>query len=337
MINIGILGGGRIGRVHAEGITNGVKNACVKSIADPFLNDTMKMWAAEFGITECYTDHMAILNDPQIDAVLICTSTDTHADMAIASIKAGKHVFCEKPVSQDLSKIREVMEALKNSKVKFQVGFNRRFDHNYRAVHDAVADGAIGDVHMVKITARDPELPPLEYIRGSGGMFLDMSIHDFDMVRFLSGSEVEEVFAYGTALVNPAVADEGDIDTAVISMKMANGSIALIDNSRQAVYGYDQRAEVFGSKGQVSMTNDTPSTSVISTITGIVSEKPLWFFLERFMKSFSLEVEAFVNAIEMDTEVPVDIHAGLAPVLIAMAANKSMEENRPVKITEVAV
>ncbi len=335
MLNIGIIGAGRIGKVHAESITYHVKDAVVKSIADPYMNDDTKAWATSLGIENITTDYHEILNDTSIDAVLICSSTDTHADISIEAIKANKHVFCEKPISQDLSKIKEVMEALKTSSVKYQVGFNRRFDHNFEAVKAAVAAGKIGDVHIVKVTSRDPDAPPIEYVKVSGGMFLDMTIHDFDMVRYLTASDVVEVSAYGTALVNPAIKDAGDIDTAIITMKLANGALAVIDNSRKAAYGYDQRAEVFGSLGQVAVTNDSNSTAVISTEEGVTGEKPLYFFLERYMASFSKEVSLFVQAILKDTEVPVNINDGLQPVLIAKAAKKSVEENRPVLLSEI--
>ena len=333
MLNIGIIGAGRIGKVHAQSITFHVKNAQVAAIADPFMNDETKAWAEGLGIPKVSSDYHDILNDPAIDAVLICSSTN--ADIAIEAIHAGKNVFCEKPVSQDLSKIKEVMEALKGSNVKFQVGFNRRFDHNFRAVKQNVADGNIGDVHIVKITSRDPDAPSLDYVKVSGGMFLDMTIHDFDMVRYLTGSEVTEVSAYGAALVNPQIAEVGDIDTAVITMKLANGAIAVIDNSRRAAYGYDQRAEVFGSKGQVAVSNDTSSTAVVSTENGVTAEKPLYFFLERYMESFSREVSEFVDAVSNNTAVPVDINDGLQPVLIAKAAKKSLDEHRPVKLEEI--
>ncbi len=335
MLQIGIIGAGRIGKVHSESITYHVKDAVVAAIADPFMNDETKAWAENLGIPAISKDYHDILNNPAIDAVLICSSTDTHADISIEAIKAGKHVFCEKPISQDLAKIKEVMETLKGSNVKYQVGFNRRFDHNFEAVRAAVADGKIGDVHIVKITSRDPDAPPLEYVRVSGGMFLDMTIHDFDMVRYLSGSDVEEIYANGTCLVNPAIKDEGDIDTAIITMKLKNGALAVIDNSRKADYGYDQRAEVFGSKGQVAVTNDAGSTAVISTNAGVTGEKPLYFFLERYMASFSKEVSLFVQACLNDTAVPVDINDGLQPVLIAKAAKKSLDEGRPVKLAEI--
>lgn len=335
MLNIGIIGAGRIGKVHSESITYHVKDARVAAIADPFMNDATHAWAEELGIPVISKDYHTILNDPAIDAVLICSSTDTHADISIEAIKAGKHVFCEKPISQDLAKIKEVMEALKGSNVKFQVGFNRRFDHNFEAVRTAVNEGKVGDVQIIKITSRDPAAPPIEYVRVSGGMFLDMTIHDFDMVRYLSGSDVEEIYVNGTCLVNPDIKKEGDVDTAIITMKLKNGALAVIDNSRQAAYGYDQRAEVFGSKGQVAVTNDSGSTAVISTNEGVTGEKPLYFFLERYMASFSKEVSLFVQACLNNTAVPVDINDGLQPVLIAKAAKKSLDEGRPVKLSEI--
>ncbi len=337
MLNIGIIGAGRIGKVHAESITYHVKDAQVTAIADPFMSEETSLWAKNLGIQKIYKDYKEILKDDSIDAVLICSSTDTHADISVEAIKAHKHVFCEKPISQDLGKIKEVMEALKDSDVKFQVGFNRRFDHNFEAVRNAVKEGKVGDVHIVKITSRDPDAPPIEYVKVSGGMFLDMTIHDFDMVRYLTSSDVVEVYAAGTCLVNPAIKDAGDIDTAIITMKLANGAIAVIDNSRKADYGYDQRAEVFGSKGQVAVTNDTNSTAVISTSNGVTAEKPLYFFLERYMASFSKEVSLFVRAIIDDTEVPVTINDGLQPVLIAKAAKKSLDENRPVLLSEITM
>lgn len=335
MLKIGIIGAGRIGKVHAESITYHVKNATVLSIADPFMNADIERFAKDLGIKNISKDYHDILNDPEIQAVMICSSTNTHADIAIEAIKAGKHVFCEKPISQDLAKIKEVMEALKGSKLKFQVGFNRRFDHNFEAVRNAVKDGKIGDVHVVKITSRDPDAPSLDYVKVSGGIFLDMTIHDFDMTRYLSGSDVEEVYVNGACLVNPDIAKCGDIDTAIITMKLKNGALAVIDNSRKAAYGYDQRAEVFGSLGQVAVTNDSQSTAVISSGAGVCGEKPLYFFLERYMASFSKEVAMFADACLNDTPVPVDINDGLQPVLIAKAAKKSMDEGRPVKISEI--
>jgi myo-inositol 2-dehydrogenase/D-chiro-inositol 1-dehydrogenase len=335
MLKIGIIGAGRIGKVHAESITKYVKSAEVKAIADPFINEQTKAWALEMGIKEVYKDYHEILNDKEIDAVLICSSTDTHSKISLEAIAANKHIFCEKPIDHDVERIREVVAALENSNVKYQVGFNRRFDHNFKAVKQAVVDGKIGVPHILKITSRDPEPPSIEYVKVSGGMFLDMTIHDFDMVRFLLDTEVEEVFAYGASLVNSEIGKAGDIDTAIITLKLQNGALAVIDNSRQAAYGYDQRAEVFGSLGQVAVSNDSTSTAVISNGNGVNSEKPLFFFLERYMQAYAEEISSFVDAIVNDKAVTVTAVDGLKPVLIGLAAKKSLQENRPVKLSEM--
>ena len=227
------------------------------------------------------------------------------------------------------------MSLLKDSNVKYQVGFNRRFDHNFEAVKKAVAAGKIGDVHVIKVTSRDPEPPCAEYVKVSGGMFLDMTIHDFDMVRFLAGCDAVEVYVEAAVLVDPAIGEAGDVDTAVITLKMENGAIAVIDNSRKAVYGYDQRAEVFGSKGMVATANDSASLAVISNAGGVTGEKPLYFFLERYMAAYAKEVKAFIKAIEEDADIPVGVADGLQSVLMGLAAKKSWEEHRPVKISEI--
>ncbi|AIF52693.1 inositol 2-dehydrogenase [Pelosinus sp. UFO1] len=335
MLKIGIIGVGRIGKVHAEGISKYVKGAEVTAIADPFLDETGEQWAKSLGIQHISKDYRSILADTEIDAVLVCSSTDTHSQISLEAIKAGKHVFCEKPVDHNVEKIKEVMKAVQSSKYKYQVGFNRRFDHNFRSVKEAVAAGKIGTQHIIKITSRDPEAPPISYVKVSGGMFLDMTIHDFDMVRYLSGSEVVEVYAVGSVLVDPSIGKAGDIDTAIITMKLKNGAMAVIDNCRRASYGYDQRAEVFGSKGAVEIGNDTSSTTLLSTIDGVVAEKPLHFFLERYMQAYTTEIQEFVVAIENNTAVPVSVTDGLEPVIIGLAAKKSLDENRPVTIAEI--
>lgn len=335
MLKVGIIGAGRIGKVHCKSITYNVPNATVVAIADPMLNDEIKAFAAEMGVGKVYSDYHEILNDKEIEAVLVCSSTNTHAQISIEAAQAGKHVFCEKPVDSDPNRIKEVIAEVKKAGVKFQVGFNRRFDNNFKAVHDAILAGKIGQPQIVKITSRDPAPPPISYVKVSGGLFMDMAIHDFDMIRFLSGSEAEEVYVAGAVLVDKAIGEAGDIDTCLITVKMENGVLCNIDNCRQAVYGYDQRAEVLGTKGCVGVTNNTPSTAVLSTADAVTSEKPLWFFLERYMQSFGDEMKAFVDAIVNNTETAVGPNDGLAPVLIALAAKKSLEEKRPVKISEV--
>jgi myo-inositol 2-dehydrogenase/D-chiro-inositol 1-dehydrogenase len=330
-LKIGIIGTGRIGRLHAENIVSNFRDVQLKSIADIFA-DKVKDWAYGLGIENVFTDHRDILNDPEIDAVLICSSTDTHARFIIEAAKAGKHIFCEKPIDHDPEKIREALKAVEDAGVKLQVGFNRRFDANFRSLQKAVKEGKVGEQHIIKITSRDPAPPPIEYIKVSGGIFLDMTIHDFDMLRFLSGSEVEEVYAAAGVLIDPAIGEAGDVDTAVITLKLKNGAIAVIDNSRKATYGYDQRAEVFGSKGCASIDNDTPSSMVLSNEEGVCGEKPKYFFLERYKDAYIQEIREFFDSIINDTEPPVTGEDGLKPVLIGLAAWKSYKEGRPVEV-----
>ncbi|MCI8442236.1 MAG: inositol 2-dehydrogenase [Provencibacterium sp.] len=335
MVKVGIIGAGRIGRVHITSISTRVPDAVIKTVADPFMNEETAAWAKSMGVENAVKDYMEIINDPEIEAVLICSSTDTHSPISLQAIRAGKHVFCEKPIDHDVDKIREVIAALEGTKLKYQVGFNRRFDHNFEAVQQAVAAGKIGKPEIIKITSRDPEPPSIDYVKVSGGMFLDMTIHDFDMVRFLAGCDATEVYVQGANLVDPAIGEAGDVDTAVITLQMENGAIAVIDNCRRAAYGYDQRAEVFGSLGMVAASNDSGSTAVISNAEGVTGEKPLFFFLERYMEAYGKEVAAFIDAIVNDKPTPLGVQDGLKPVLMGLAAKKSCEEHRPVKISEI--
>lgn len=337
MIQIGIIGAGRIGQVHAKGILSGVPNARVAAIADPYMSEAAEQWAKGAGIPKISKDYHDILNDPAIDAVLICSSTNTHASISLKAIQAGKHVFCEKPVDLTVEKINEVQAALDacGKKLVYQVGFNRRFDHNFRALRAAAQTGKIGDVQFVRISSRDPEPPPISYVKISGGLFLDMMIHDIDMVRYLSGAEIEEVYASGAVLIDPAIGEAGDVDSATVSIKLSNGALALIDNSRKAVYGYDQRAEVFGSAGSIQCGNDTGSTAILSNVDGVSAEKPLWFFLERYMASYQTEIRSFINSIETGSEPEVGIKDGLMSIRIGLACKKSLAEHRPVRIDEI--
>ncbi len=335
MLNIGIIGLGRIGKVHMNSIATRIPEAKIIIAADPFLNDEMREFAKQFNITNLTKDYKEVLNNKDVEAVLICSSTDTHAIISAEAIRAGKHVFCEKPVDHSLEKIKIVQDALKENPVKFQVGFNRRYDHNFAAIRKAVADGRLGDVHVTKITSRDPNPPSAEYAAVSGGMLLDMTIHDFDMVRFLTGREPVSIYVEPAVLVDKAIGEAGDIDTAIITMKMDDGSIAMIDNSRKAVYGYDQRAEVFGSNGMAASKNDTASSVIISNDDGVTGEKPLYFFLERYMDSFASEVKEFIDVVINDKEIITGIDDGLKAVVIALAGNLSIKEKRPVKISEV--
>ena len=335
MVKVGIIGAGRIGRVHITSITTRVPNAVIKTVADPFLTEETADWAKSMGVEKTTKDYKEIIEDPEIDAVLICSSTDTHSPISIEAIKAGKHVFCEKPIDHDVDKIMEVIKALEGTGLKYQVGFNRRFDHNFQSLQETVAQGKIGTPQIIKITSRDPEPPSIDYVKVSGGMFLDMTIHDFDMARFLAGCDAEEVYVQSTNLVDPAIGEAGDVDTAVITLKMENGAIAVIDNCRKAVYGYDQRAEVFGSEGMAAISNDSQSTTVISNAQGVTGEKPMFFFLERYMDAYGKEITAFIDAIEKGKDTPLNVYDGLKPVLMGLAAKKSSQEHRPVKISEI--
>lgn len=334
-IKVGIIGAGRIGYVHAKSITRSIPQAEVKTVVDLYMNQKIKRWIKEFDIPGCGTDPKMIFEDPEIDAVLICSSTDTHAPLSIAAAQAGKHIFCEKPVAPEIREIKEVLHTVQKNGVQFQTGFNRRFDHNHKAVFDAVQKGKIGDIRMIRITSRDPAPPPLEYIKVSGGLFMDMMIHDFDMARFQTGSEVEEIYAQGNALINPAIQKYRDIDSAIVTLKFKNGILGIIENSREAAYGYDQRLEILGSKGSVQNENDPPSTLILNNTKGVTREKPLYFFLERYMESFTTEKTAFFKAIQKNASPPCTGEDGLEAVRLAKAARKSFEENRPVKLTEI--
>ena len=295
----------------------------------------IKEWAKQYGITNVVSNPSILINDPNIDAILICSPTNTHADLIIEAAAAGKDIFCEKPIANDLVKTREALAAAEKAGVKLQLGFNRRFDPNFKRIRELVQTSELGQTHIIKITSRDPEPPPAEYVKGSGGIFMDMTIHDFDMARYLAGSDVTEVYASGAVLIDPAIGQAGDYDTAVIVLKFANGSTCVIDNSRQAVYGYDQRVEVFGSKGSAVAYNNTPTSVEVSTENGVFTDKPLYFFLERYMDSFVQELRDFVAALQGGSEPPVTGEDGLQSLLIALAATKSARENRPVQISEV--
>jgi len=333
-LQFGVIGAGRIGKIHAENLATRVPGVKVKAIADVVL-ESAQLLAERLHVPVATADYHEILADPDITAVAICSSTDTHAKITIEAAKAGKHIFCEKPICHDLAQIDAVLAVVEEAGVKLQIGFNRRFDPNFRQVRKLVAEGKIGDPHILRITSRDPAPPPVSYVKVSGGIFLDMTIHDFDMARYQMGCEVVEVYAAGGVMVDPAIGEAGDIDTAVITLKFENGAIGTIDNSRKAVYGYDQRVEIFGSGGMIAVSNNTPDSHVYSNAEGVHSALPLYFFLERYTESFIAEMREFVESIQKDTDPPVRGIDGRIPVIIAMAAWKSYLENRPVKLSEI--
>ncbi|MCK5827276.1 inositol 2-dehydrogenase [Candidatus Bipolaricaulota bacterium] len=332
---VGVIGAGRIGQLHMNNIRQNVPNASIVALVDVAFAHAQAV-GKKLGIANVYPDPAPLFADDTIDAVLICSSTDTHAAFIEDAARAGKHIFCEKPIALDLATIDRALDAVEKAGVSLQIGFNRRFDPNFSEAKRLVDDGALGAVHIVRVTSRDPEPPPIGYVATSGGMFLDMSIHDFDMARFIAGSEVEEVYAVGSVLVDPAIGEAGDIDTAVVTLKFANGALGTIDNSRQAVYGYDQRLEVFGEKGQICVGNPKPHTAVLSLAQGDSTPPLLHFFLERYSDSFVAEMHAFINAIQQGMEPPVNGADGRAPVQIALAAKTSLNEGRPVKVSEIS-
>ncbi len=333
-LTFGVIGAGRIGRLHAQHLSQRIARADLLMVSDIDEEAAQQCAEACNGI-RCSTDYHDILSDSDIDAVLICSSTDTHAQIIEEAAAAGKHIFCEKPIDHDLGKIDQALAAVEKAGVMLQVGFNRRFDANYRRVRQAVESGEIGEPHLMHIISRDPGPPPIEYIKVSGGIFLDMTIHDFDMARFLMGSEVEEVYAAGAVRVDPAIGDAGDLDTVMITLKFANGAIAVIDNSRKAVYGYDQRVEVFGSKGCISTANSYSNTATVQTQDEIRRDLPLNFFMDRYVDSYLDETEQFLQAVLTKSPVPVSGSDGRIPVVMARASRKSYEENRPVRMDEI--
>lgn len=333
-IKIGVIGAGRIGRIHAKNLVQKIESADVIAICDPRYEET-KAWADSVGIRNVVADPLDIINNPDVEAVVICSPTNTHADLIIASAKAKKDIFCEKPIDMDLEKTQKALEVVEKEGVKLQIGFNRRFDHNFRKIKRLIEDEKVGEIHVVNITSRDPAPPPIDYVKVSGGIFMDMAIHDFDMARYLVGDEVVEVYASGSVLIDPAIGEAGDYDTAVTVLKFKRGTTCIIDNSRKAAYGYDQRVEVFGSKGSARAENDTETNVIFSNEECVSSDKPLYFFLERYMQSFEDEMKDFIDSLVEGKKTPVSGHDGLMAIVIAKAATLSARENRPVKIEEV--
>lgn len=330
-INIGLIGAGRIGRVHAANLQRRIRNARVVLVADP-VEEAARRAADDFGIKFAVTDYQTVLQSPAVDAVIICSATHTHAAITMEAAAAGKHIFCEKPLDFDLGVIDTVLAAVKQAGVKLQMGFNRRFDPTFARVRQAVIHGEIGAPHLLHIISRDPAPPPTAYIKVSGGIFLDMTIHDFDMARFLLGEEVTELYAAAGVLVAPEIGALGDLDTALVTLKFASGALGVIDNSRKAIYGYDQRIDLLGSAGGVRTENLHANTATISTGEAVRRDLPLNFFMERYTESYVIEMQAFVDAVRDDAAVPVSGEDARAATALALAAHQSYKENRPVKL-----
>ena len=334
-LNVGIIGAGRIGRVHAESLAFRLPESRIIAITD-VSRAAAEQVAARCGIPRVAASSAEILADPEIQAVLICSSTDTHAGLITQAARAGKHIFCEKPIAFQLNEIDLALAAVKRAGVKLQIGFNRRFDANFARVRHAIQSGEIGAPSMMHIISRDPGPPPLDYIKVSGGIFTDMTIHDFDMARFLIGDEVEEIYTAAGVMVDPEIGKLGDLDTALIVLRFRNGVIGTIDNSRRAAYGYDQRVEVLGSKGKIATENCYPNQAMISTEQSVYTDLPLNFFMDRYQASFTSELASFVAAVLEDKETAVTGQDGRVPVLMAIAARKSFDEQRPVRLQEIS-
>ncbi|MEK7409563.1 MAG: inositol 2-dehydrogenase [Acidobacteriota bacterium] len=333
-LRFGVLGVGRIGKIHAANLANRIPGTEVAALADVFPEELAAV-AARLNVPLTFSDYRRVLELADVDAVAICTPTNTHYQMILDAAAAGKHIFCEKPVDLSIDRIAEINDRVAKCGVELMVGFNRRFDPNFLKVREMVESGAVGVPHILRITSRDPAPPPEHYIRASGGLFLDMTIHDFDMARYLMASEVVEVYARATVLVDPVFERAGDWDTAVVTLTFASGAVGVIDNSRKAVYGYDQRVEVFGSGGMVTVKNNTPDSHIHLDRTGTHSSLPLNFFMDRYTESYLNEMRAFVDSVRGNTPAPVTGNDGLMAVVMGLAAAKSVRENRPVKLSEI--
>lgn len=330
MLKIAVLGCGRIGRMHAEMLARRVPHATLGPVFDLDSGAAADI-AGRHGVDAASSvEHLL---GSGVDAVAICTSTDTHADLIEAAAAAGLATFCEKPISLDLAAVDRALAAVDRAGTYLQIAFNRRFDPSHQAVRDAVAAGEIGELELLRITSRDPAPPPIEYLAGSGGLFCDMMIHDFDMARYVAGSDVVELHATGAVRVDPAIAEVGDIDTAVVVMRHASGCITTIDNSRRAVYGYDQRVEAFGSAGVVASDNPPVNATWRRDATGFSAAPIGEFFLERYEQAYLRQWAAFVAAVASGSPSPVSGADGRAPLVMAVAANESLRTGRPVALT----
>jgi myo-inositol 2-dehydrogenase/D-chiro-inositol 1-dehydrogenase len=332
-LRIGVIGVGRIGRMHAGLLAHDVPGGALSMVYDA-REGTARGVGEALGVAIA-VDVDELLGAADVDAVAICSSTDTHAELIAAAAQAGKAIFCEKPVSLELDEVDRALAAVRGAGVPFQVGFNRRFDPAHAAVAAAVADGTIGEPQLVRISSRDPAPPPLDYVRVSGGIFLDMTIHDFDMARFVTRSEVVEVFARGAARTDEAFAAAGDVDTAVVTLVHENGCLTTIDNSRQAVYGYDQRVEVFGPGGMAASDNPLVHTAVVRTEAGMRAATLPYFYIERYIPSYVRQWEAFVAAVAAGQTPPVTTIDARAPLVIGLAAWRSLREGRSVRLEEL--
>ncbi|MBC7109156.1 MAG: inositol 2-dehydrogenase [Methanomassiliicoccales archaeon] len=332
-MKIGLIGAGRIGRLHASNLVGELKNTKLVAVADVFKEAAINL-ARELNIPKITGDYHELLYDSEIEAVLVCTSTHTHAEIIQAAAAAGKHIFCEKPLALDLSEIDTILAAVKKAGVILQVGFHRRFDPHFRRLRELLSQGVIGKPWLLKITSYDPAPPPISYVRVSGGIFLDMTIHDFDMARFLLG-EVEEVYATGSVLVDPEIGAAGDVDTAVVILRFKSGALGVITNCRKAVYGHDQRIEILGEKGALFAENPRPHATYLATEQGYTSAPLHYFFMERYREAYIEEMRAFIEAVREGKSPPVTGWDGKVAVVMGYAAKRSLTEGRLVRLSEI--
>lgn len=330
-VKFAVLGAGRIGQVHARAIAS-VKGATLVAIADA-VAPAAEAVRAEYGCDVRTID--AILASEDVDAVVICTPTDTHADLIEDFARAGKAIFCEKPVDLDLARVRACLKTVEDQKATLMVGFQRRFDPDFQALRSAIDAGQIGEVEMVTLTSRDPGAPPVDYIKRSGGIFRDMTIHDFDVARWMLGEEVATVYAAASNLVDPAIGAAGDYDSVNVVLRTATGKQCTITNSRRATYGYDQRIEVHGSKGSVSVENHRTSRIEVANADGYTRPPLLDFFMSRYSAAYAAEIASFVAAIQNGTPTATTGHDGLMALALADAAVKSVETGRAIPLTEI--
>lgn len=333
-INIALLGMGRIGKIHFKNIEKHFPDANIIAVADLLYDASLAKKYSNIIFSKNAHEVIAL---PDVYAILICTPTSSHANLIEKGIQNGKHIFCEKPMDLSLERTASLSEMAENAGVKLMLGFNRRFDPDFMQAYKSVRDGEIGDVQIVKITSRDPGLPPIDYIKNSGGLFMDMAIHDFDMARYIMGKEVVEVFARGLNVVDTAVGEAGDIDTALTTLIFEDGTYGVIDNSRKAVYGYDQRLEIFGSGGMIKVENNLHNRNVIYNEKGIHHALPLDFFMDRYAKSYLNEMQLFIDALKNNKPMLAGGSDGLKATQIAYAAKLSMESGVPVKLEHAII
>jgi len=330
MVRLGLIGCGRIGRLHARNLVHRVSGAQLLAVSDVNPQAAREL-ALELGVD--YTLDYRDLLTKELDGVLVCTSTDTHRQVVIDACEAGKNIFCEKPLARTLEEVEEMLAAVKRAGVKLQVGFNRRFDPNFSQAKKEISSGTIGRPLLLKITSRDPDFPSIEYLKISGGVWVDMTIHDFDMARYLMGEEVEEVYSTGSVLLEPRLKEFGDLDTVVTVLRFRSGAIGIIDNCRRAVYGYDQRVEVLGDKGMIEVPNPLPVQNIKRDAEGSHMSKLYYFFPDRYELSFVEEMQAFVRCLQEDTEPPVTGEDGKMALVLALCAQRSFKEGRPVRVS----